>query len=66
MSVIVSNSQVYSNGEFDLWPVYSGERFRAFRPSCFIFTPKKLGKLIFVSTCEFLGALALQDKPKRI
>ena len=34
----VSNSQVYSNDEFDLWPVYSGERFRAFRPSClFIF-----------------------------
>ena len=30
----VSNSQVYSNDEFDLWPVYSGERFRAFRPSC--------------------------------
>ena len=34
MSVIVY--QVYSNDEFDLWPVYSGERFRAFRPSCFI------------------------------
>ena len=31
----VSNSQVYSNDEFNLWPVYSGERFRAFRPSCF-------------------------------
>ena len=26
------DSQVYSNDEFDLWPVYSGERFRAFRP----------------------------------
>ena len=23
------------NDEFDIWPVYSGERFRAFRPSCF-------------------------------
>ena len=37
MSVIVltvSNSQIYSNDEFDLWTVYSGERFRAFRPSC--------------------------------
>ena len=37
MSVIVlpvSNSQVHSNDEFDLWAVYSGERFRAFRPSC--------------------------------
>ena len=33
-SLPVSNSQVYSNDEFDLWPVYSGERFRAFRPSC--------------------------------
>ena len=32
----VSNSQVYSNDEFDLWPVYSGEQFRAFRPSCLI------------------------------
>ena len=31
----MSKSQVYSNDEFDLWPVYSGERFRAFRPSCF-------------------------------
>ena len=30
----VANSQVYSNDEFDLWPIYSGERFRAFRPSC--------------------------------
>ena len=30
----VTNSQVYSNDEFELWPVYSGERFRAFRPSC--------------------------------
>ena len=29
-----SNSQAYSNDEFDLWPVYSGERFRGFRPSC--------------------------------
>ena len=33
-SLTVSNSQVYSNDEFDLWPVYSGERFRALRPSC--------------------------------
>ena len=32
----VSNSQVYLNDEFDLWPVYSGERFRAFRPSCIL------------------------------
>ena len=32
----VSNGQVYSNDEFDLWPVYSGEWFRAFRPSCFL------------------------------
>ena len=23
---------------FDFWPVYSGERFRASWPSCFIFT----------------------------
>ena len=47
MSVItltVSNSQVYSNDEFDIWPVYSGERFRAFRPSCFKF---------FASLCCF-------------
>ena len=34
-SLTVSNSQVYSNDEFALWLVYSGERFRAFRPSCF-------------------------------
>ena len=33
-SLTVSNSQVYSNDEFDLWPVYSGERFRALRPAC--------------------------------
>ena len=33
-SLTVSNSQVYSNDEFDLWPVYSGERLRVFRPSC--------------------------------
>ena len=25
----LTNNQVYSNDEFDLWPVYSGERFRA-------------------------------------
>ena len=31
----VSNSQVYSNDEFDLWPVYSGERFRALGPLVF-------------------------------
>ena len=28
--------QQQSNDEFDLWPVYSGERFRAFRPSCYL------------------------------
>ena len=26
------------NDESDLWPVYSGERFRAFRPSCYAVT----------------------------
>ena len=25
----LTNNQVYSNDEFDFWPVYSGERFRA-------------------------------------
>ena len=25
---------------FDLWPVYSGERFRALWPSCFLFSIK--------------------------
>ena len=25
----LTNNQVYSNDEFDLWPVYSGERLRA-------------------------------------
>ena len=34
-SLIVSNNQVYSYDEFDLWPVYSGERFRASWPFCF-------------------------------
>ena len=33
-SLTVSNSQVYSNDEFDLWPVYSGEQFRLSWPSC--------------------------------
>ena len=42
-SLPVSNSQVYSNDEFDLWPVYSGEWFRAFRPSCFFFFFLKKG-----------------------
>ena len=40
----VSNSQVYSNDEFDLWPVYSGERFRAFRPSCY--SKVRYGKML--------------------
>ena len=31
----LTNTQVYSNDEFDLWPVYSGERFKASGPSCF-------------------------------
>ena len=35
-SLTVSDSQVYSNVEFDLWPVYSGEQFRALWPSCLI------------------------------
>ena len=30
----VSNSQVYSNDELNLWPVYSGERFRDSWHSC--------------------------------
>ena len=30
----LTNKQVYSNDEFDLWPVYSGVRFRASWPSC--------------------------------
>ena len=47
----VSNSQVYSNDEFDLWPVYSGERFRAFRPSCFLL--KKCEKLLQASLIFF-------------
>ena len=38
MSVIVKQFQtvryIQINDEFDLWPVYSGERFRAIRPSC--------------------------------
>ena len=35
MSLIVSQfqNQVYSTDDFDLWPVYSGERFRASLPS---------------------------------
>ena len=37
MTNMAHHSQVYSNEEFDLWPVYSGERFRAFRPSCILF-----------------------------
>ena len=32
-----SKDQVYSDEKFDLWPVYSGERFRAPGPSCFLF-----------------------------
>ena len=35
-SLTVSNSQVYSN------IIYSGERFRAFRPSCNIYEQEKL------------------------
>ena len=31
----LTKNQVYSNDEFDLWPVYSGERLRASGPSCF-------------------------------
>ena len=34
----LTNNQVYSDDEFDLWPVYSGEQFRASGPSCF-YTP---------------------------
>ena len=33
-SLTVSNNEVYSDGEFDLWSVHSGERFNA---SCFFF-----------------------------
>ena len=40
-SLTVSNNQVYSNNEFDLWPVYSGERFRASWPSCLLFWLEK-------------------------
>ena len=32
-SFTVSNNQVYSKDEFDLWPVYSAGRFRAPWPS---------------------------------
>ena len=39
-SLTVSNSQVYSNDEFDLWPVYSGERFRPLGPFVFFFLEK--------------------------
>ena len=28
-SLTVSNNQVYTDDEFDSWPVYSSERFRA-------------------------------------
>ena len=33
-SFAVSNSRVYSDDEFDLWPVYSSERFRPSWSSC--------------------------------
>ena len=35
-SLTVSISQVYSNDEFDLLLVYSGERLRSLWPSCFL------------------------------
>ena len=40
-SLTVSNNEVYSNDEFDLWPVYLHERFRASWPSCFKIPPSR-------------------------
>ena len=58
----VSNSQVYSNDEFDLWPVYSGERFRAFRPSCLLGLPIQIHVLwIILVGWLFLGLSAFWD-----
>ena len=48
MSVIVftvSNIQVYSDDEFDLWPVYSGEQIRASWPLVYVMGMAESGQL---------------------
>ena len=46
---------------FDLWPVYSGERFRASWPSCFMRNKKNYLSIFVKKIHTASGALSFDD-----
>ena len=56
----------FSYGEFDLWPVYSGERFRVSWPSCLLLSfEDNLSKIIWLDvSCEYQVLFSLKNNEK--